>query len=165
MSIVLKRLGTHGVNLFILHGRIDRETLIEFYREIDLEDPDNKMPWITYLASDADLSEVDVETYIELKRILAPLRECLEPDKCYVSIVVSNSERSDGLISFWHDFIARESNRPPYTVLYSDVKDASRGLNLSGNALLAIEEAIRAQREAREPREAPREGSSFSDRP
>lgn len=157
MGIALRRLGPHGVNLVIFHGRINRDELIGFYRNIDVEDPANLMPWLSYLAPDADMSEIDIPTYAELRRIMSPIREKVSTErKYYLSVVISNSERCDTLIKFWHDFIAKDSKNPPYTILYSDIKDACESLELPDSALGAITETIRAWLGAREAGEASR---------
>lgn len=144
MSMALRRLGPHGVNLVVLHGVIDRSELIGFYRGIDPEDPANALPWLTYVASGADLSDVDIAAFAELKRTIEPIRRKVERSTSFCSVVVSGSEQSDALVEFWHDFIAKDSDHPPYTVLFSGVKNACRELHLTGSAPEAIIGVIRS---------------------
>lgn len=162
MGIGLRRFGSHGVNLVILRGRIDRDALIGFWRGIDPEDPANTTPWILYLSRDADMSEIDIAAYAELKRIIAPIRDSAAGKKSYTCVMVSNSERCDSMIKFWKDVVKKDSKHPPYAILFSDVKGACESLNLPGSAEEAIADAIRAHRVAHEADE----GGRFSaDRP
>lgn len=143
MGIALRRLGPHGVNLVILHGGVGRCELIGFYRGIDPEDPANALPWLTYIAPRTDFSEVDVAAYAELKRIIEPIRQAAQRMNSFRSVVVSGSEQTDALVEFWRDFVAKDSNYPPYTVLFSGIKNACRELRLPESAPEAIIDVIR----------------------
>lgn len=144
MGIALRRLGPHGVNLVIFHGRVDRDALLGFYRGIDPKDPANALPWLTYIASDADMSDVDLAAFAELRRIFEPIRQNVERNSTFFSVVVSGSQRCDALIDFWRDFVAKESAHPPYTILFSDIEKACEELNLPDSAPEAIMVAIRS---------------------
>lgn len=145
MGMAFRRLGPHGVNLAILYGAVDRGELIGFYKGIDPESPANVMPWLTYIAPGADLSEVDLAAYAELRRIFEVIRQNVEKRKSlFCSVIVSGSSDSDPLVEFWHDFVAKESGRPPYTILFSDVMRACSELNLPESAPEAIIGAVRS---------------------
>jgi hypothetical protein len=144
MGIALRRLGSHGVNLVVFHGHVGPDALIGFYRGIDPEDSANALPWLTYIAPDADVSEIDLATLIELRRTLEPVRQSVERKYLFCSVVVSGSDKSDALVAFWRDFVRKESDHPPYTILFSDVRAACQELNLPDSAPEAILLAIRA---------------------
>lgn len=148
MSVAFRRLGSNSVNLVIMRGRVDRDSLLDLWRGIDSEDPANTLPWIMYLSSDVDTSEIDIAAYAELNRILTPIRDRAAEKKNYTAVMVSNSEGGDAWIEFWREFVSRESKHPPYTILFSNVRHACKSLNLPNSAEGAIEDAIRAHRAA-----------------
>jgi hypothetical protein len=162
MGIELRRLGYSGVNLVVFGGHIDRGALIEFWKSVDANDPLNAKPWILYLMADADMSDVDIATFAEMKRILAPIRDKAAEKKDYIAVMVSHSDRCDILIKFWRDFVSKDSRHPPYAVLFSDINSACDSLKLPSAAQEGIADVIRAQRVARDADE----GGRFSaDRP
>lgn len=146
MGIVRVRLPAHKLTLAIYTGRISREALLDYYREVNPEDPASAAASITYIDPDADMSGLDLAAFTELKRILAPKVKVLAQTPGFHCIIVCNSAQCDAIVRFWRAYLVRDSSYATPPIFFPDVLQACKWLELPQSACDAAEAAIRAQR-------------------
>lgn len=145
MGIALVRLPAYKLNLSIFTGRIDREELLDFYRDLDETDPANANPILTYMDPDVDLSGLDIVAFARLRPIMAPKLKVLAQNPGFHCIVVCHSAQCEAITRFWRAFLARDPSQPPLPIFFTDLKRACEWLERPGAATLAAVGAVQDQ--------------------
>lgn len=156
MGIALVRLPAYRLNLSIFTGRIDRDELLDYYRDLDEHDPANADPLLTYMGQDVDLSGLDVVAFARLRLILTPKLKVLSENPDFHCIIVCNSAQCEAITRFWRAFLAREPSHPPLPIFFSDLKRACEWLGRPAAATLAAVGAVQAQHVQPTPAEGAR---------
>jgi hypothetical protein len=140
MGILAKRFPEYGVILQIFRGPITRQAWIDYYDGFAADDTDR---FITYLDPTADLSQLDVASGPELKRVVAGKLRAVYGEKPVVSILAPGSEAQVMYANFWRAFeSAGEEKHPAESVVVADLKAACELLGLPDGAFEALTAAV-----------------------
>jgi hypothetical protein len=141
MGVSIRRFPEFDVSLLILQGLVETGELTDFARQIDGDLPRR---WITYVDPCADLNQLDLPFFGELKRILGPkLRARFAPDE-FRSAIVTDSRVNDPVVRLWSSFASGDGEYPANPVVVSSLGSASDYLELPAAARLALVQAIDA---------------------
>jgi hypothetical protein len=144
VGIALVRLPQFKLNLTIYTRRVEREELLDFYRQIDPYDPANAAALITYMGPAVDLSGLDLAAFAELKRVLASKFAVLANNPDFHCIIICSSLQCAAITRFWRAYLARDPNFPELPMFFPTLKRACDWLKLPPGAFEAASEAIRA---------------------
>ena len=94
--------------------------------------------WLTYVAPDADLSELDLSSLIQLKRLVGrKVTEAGHP-RPFRSVFVCASPENEPVIRLWADYLGRDSGHPGSPQVVSSLEAAYDRLDLSPAAREAV---------------------------
>jgi hypothetical protein len=142
VTIRVARCSDFGVNVTVYSGKITRDELKAHYQAIDKVDASSGGCWISYFAPSADLSDIDIAAFAELRRITAAkLQEVYDGRRLQVAIVC-DSRVNEPILSVWRSYISRDREHPADPGLFSSLKAACDWLNLSDEARESVLEAI-----------------------
>jgi hypothetical protein len=142
VTIRVVRCGEFGVNVTVYSGLITREELREHYQAIDAVDAASGERWISYFAPSADLSDIDIAAFAELRRITAAKLHEVFAGRSLQIAIVCDSRINEPILSVWRSYIGRDREHPADPGLFSSLKAACDWLGLDEGAREAVLKAI-----------------------
>jgi hypothetical protein len=142
MGITLKRFQSPPLNLLIYSGTVNRQMVLDFYPNIDPNNPANANPWLTYMPDDVDISELDLMVFVELKRALEPILKALTPDKPLVSALMTGSRTNAAILNLWRGYVGRDPQYNSEPTVFSSLAAAFDHLGLPQDTRGVVEAAI-----------------------
>jgi hypothetical protein len=134
MGIRVTRLTEFGVNISVFSGKITREVLLEHYAALGAADRAESGRWISYFDPSADLTELDLATFTELKRVVgAKVRE-LYGDGRLANALVCDSRINQPILNLWRSYVGRDGYHPSDPIVLSSLKAACDRLGLPDTA-------------------------------
>jgi hypothetical protein len=143
VGIARVRLPAHNLNLSIYSGHISRQDLLDYYSEVDANNPALDAPHITYLAPDTDLTRLDLTAFVQLKQTLAPKVKVLAQCPAFRCVAVCSTEQCEMIVRFWRAYLMRDPTYPSPPAFFRDLQDACGWLKLPASAYAAAKAAIR----------------------
>jgi hypothetical protein len=144
VTIRVTRCPDFGVNVTVYSGKITRQELIEHYSTINAGDAASADRWISYFQPSADLSDIDIAAFAELKRITSAKLKEVYPDRPLAVAIVCDSRINEPILSVWRSYVGADAEHPSDPGLFSSLKAACDWLGLSQAAreaaILAIGE-------------------------
>jgi hypothetical protein len=139
MGVSIRRFPDLGVSLLTLHGLVASEELSDFARRIDQGVPRR---WITYIEPGADLTQLDLLFFTELKRLIGAKLKAQFGDEEFRSALVCDSRVNDAVIRLWASYVGRDETHPSKPAVFSALGQAFDYLELATPARAAISEAL-----------------------
>jgi len=139
LPITLDRIDELGINCTIWTGRVTRDQALAYPLQIDPAAPETGCDWINYFHPDADLSDLDATTLLELLEVLRPVVAALRDKGDLRVTLVSGSRYLDPLLSVWKTIAETDADYAAKPVFVKSVAAAVRQLGRTE------EEAARAQ--------------------
>lgn len=131
MPILIERIDELDINCLIWVGEISRSEALGFPARIDPSLPEFGCRWISYFDSGADLSDLNPESLLDLRKRLKPVVAALAAKGEFKAMLVSNSRYNDPLLEVWQAIVATDPAYPSAPVFMSGIHDAARALGLS----------------------------------
>ena len=94
MSITITRFPQFALALIIFRDLIDAGEMLEFFRAPEA-DRQGETRWLTYIDPHADLSQLDLMSITDLKRVLDRKQRERPWDESFRSAIVSSSSRTN----------------------------------------------------------------------
>lgn len=136
MGITVTRLPEFGLNVTVYSGKITHPMLLAHVGS--MTDPLESGRWLNYFDPSADMSELELSSYIEMKRLVASKLAELYPEKPFRSAVVSNTEANRPVLGFWKSYVSNDRAHPAAPMMFSSLQAACDWLDLSDEARRAI---------------------------
>jgi hypothetical protein len=131
LTIRVARSAEFGVNVTVYSGKITREELMAHYQAISAEDAACANRWISYFAPTADLSDIDIAAFAELRRVTNIKLHEVYGDRRLAVAIVCDSRVNEPILSVWRSYIVRDREHPADPGLFSSLKAACDWLELS----------------------------------
>lgn len=141
MVVHVTRLDDYGVNLTVYSGRITLEDALAHYRSLPASHAINPR-WISYFDPSADLSELSVAAFPEMKRALGAKLVEIYGDRPVKAAMVCDSRLNHPIISMWRSFLSGGAGQPAAPGLFSSLKAACEWLGLPEAARDALAAAV-----------------------
>ncbi len=145
MGVSLTRFTDPGLNLVIYRDAIPREELLDFFHRLDGDDPANASPWLSFFDPRADISELDLMVFVELKRILTPKLKAMAPDAPLVSAFVCDSRMNAVILNLWRSYVGRDPEYQSEPTVFTSLEAAFNFLGLPTDAHATLAQAVRAK--------------------
>lgn len=142
MGIQLIRLSESDVNVAVFSGAITREVLLGFYNSLGREVVDNGARWLSYFDPTADLTELDLATFTEMRRVIAARLRELYGETALTSGVVCDSPANLPVLKVWNGYVGDHWRDPDAPVMYSSLRAACDAFGLSDQARAELGAAI-----------------------
>lgn len=141
MSISIARFPEFRLAVIVFRDVIAADELLAFFRgsEADRED---ETRWLTYLDPHADLSQLDLMSITELKRVVDRKQRERPPAEGVRSAIVSNSRRNDPMVNLWKGYIGRDPDHLAKPVAFASLEGACAYLGLPAEARTAVADAV-----------------------
>jgi hypothetical protein len=152
MCIAIRRFPEHDLTVAELRGAVTGPELLDFMDRLQIAERTRR--WLTYVAPDADLSQLDLMSLARLKGVVG--RKLVEADHelTFVSAFVCASRCSEPVIRLWADYLGRDPEHPTKPQIFSSLQAAFDHLDLSPEARDAVSRRLQPPR----PVEAPPRG-------
>ena len=147
MSISITRFPEFKLALVLFRDLIDAAEMLDFFRG-PWADRDGETRWLTFVAPDADLAQLDLMSITELKRVVDRKRRERPWDESFRSAIVSDSRRNDPMVNLWKGYVGRDPEHRSKPVVFSSLEGACAYLGLSAEARGALAEAVGLDRTA-----------------
>jgi hypothetical protein len=147
MSISITRFPEFKLALVLFRGPIDAAEMLDFFRG-PWADRDGETRWLTFVAPDADLAQLDLMSITELKRVVDRKRQEQPWDESFRSAIVSDSRRNDPMVNLWKGYVGRDPGHRAKPVVFSSLEGASAYLGLPMEAREVLAEAVGLDRTA-----------------
>jgi hypothetical protein len=140
MGVSLRRFPDLNVSLLVLKGEVSAQDLLDFGRRMEPDGAQRR--WINYVDPAADLSQLDLATFTELKRLVALKLRTQFPDGRFSSAIVCDSRLNDPIIRLWSNYVGRDAEHPARPAVFSTLVQAFDYLDLEPEARAALTEAL-----------------------
>lgn len=128
MPILVSRQPVEGVNWIVFAGRVTPAQLLAFPDDIDPSSGRFGTRWLTFMAPDADLSELTLDSMHALKPRLAPVILALS-DQGVRMAIVSHSPTTDPVAQLWGAFARTDEDYPGNPKGFRSIEDAAAYLS------------------------------------
>ncbi|HWE44831.1 MAG TPA: hypothetical protein VG407_02295 [Caulobacteraceae bacterium] len=145
MAASLRRLADPDLNLVVYHGAVSREDLLAFWRAVDENDPRNGAPWLSYYNPETDISELDLMTFVELKRIMEPKLRTMSERAPVVSAMVCDSRLNGAILSLWKGYVGRDPDYMSEPNIFTSIEAACRWIGLDPSAHDLVAKAVQSR--------------------
>ncbi len=142
MTIRVACCSDFGVNVTVYSGKITRDELKAHYQSISSADAANAERWVSYFAPSADLSDIDIAAFAELRRITSAKLQEVYPGRRLAVAIVCDSRINESILSVWKSYINRDRDHPADIDMFCSLKAACDWLGLSDEAREAVTRAI-----------------------
>lgn len=140
MCIAIKRFVEHDLTVAELRGLVTGAQLLEFMDRLQISEKTRR--WLTYVASDADLSQLDLLSLTQAKRLVGRKVTEAAHAQPFISAFVCASRRSEAVIKLWTDYLGRDPDHPAKPQIFSSLEAAFGHLELSPAAGEAVWRAL-----------------------
>lgn len=141
MSITLSRFPEFKLALLAFRDRIDAAEMLEFFRGRNA-DRESETRWLTWIDPGADLSQLDLMSITELKRLVDRKQRERAWDENFRTAIVSNSRRNDPMVNLWKGYVGRDPDHLSKPVVFSNLEGAYAYLGLPAEARETVAQAI-----------------------
>lgn len=155
MSISIARFPQFKLALLVFRDLIDAAEMLEFFRGRGAE-REGETRWLTFIDPGADLSQLDLVSITELKRLVDRRRRERASDESFRTAIVSNSRRNDPIVTLWKGYVGRDPDHLPKPVVFSSLEGACAYLGLPAEAREMVAQAIGLSRSSGPARGASR---------
>jgi hypothetical protein len=139
MGVSIRRFHEHDVSLLTLQGVVRAEELTDFARRIDSNAPSRV---VTYVDPGADLSQIDLQTITDYKRLMGRRLKAQFAGRKFRSAIVCDSRLNEPIIRLWANYVGRDDDYPANPAVFSTLGQACDYLGLEAAARAALSEAI-----------------------
>lgn len=140
MCIAIRRFPEHDLTVAELRGLVTGAQLLEFMDRLQISEKTRR--WLTYVASDADLSQLDLLSLTQAKRLVGRKVTEAAHAQPFISAFVCASRRSEAVIKLWTDYLGRDPDHPAKPQIFSSLEAAFGHLELSPAAGEAVWRAL-----------------------
>jgi hypothetical protein len=141
MSISITRFPEFKLGLIVFRDLIDAAEVLDFFRGPDA-DRHGETRRLTYIDPGADLSQLDLMSITELKRVIDRKRRERALDESFRIAIVSNSRRNDPIVNLWKGYVGRDPDHLSKPVVFSSLEGACAYLGLPAEAREALAQAV-----------------------
>lgn len=145
MSISVVRFPQFKLGLIVFRDVIAADEMLAFFRGPDA-DREDETRWLTYVDPHADLSQLDLMSITELKRVVDRKQQERPLDGSFRSAIVSDSRRNDPMVNLWKGYIARDPGHLVKPVAFASLEGACAYLGLPAEAREVVAQAIGVSR-------------------
>jgi hypothetical protein len=140
MGIAIRRFPEHDLTLSELHGVVAGPELLDFLGRLEAAEKTSR--WLNYVAPDADLSQLDLMSVTELKRLVGRKVAEAGHEQPFRSIFVSASPQNEPMLKLWADYLGRATGHPWTPQVVSSLEAAYETLDLSPAAREAVSRTL-----------------------
>jgi hypothetical protein len=141
MSISIARFPEFKLALVVFRDLIEAEELLAFYGGCEA-DRDGESRWLTYVDPDADLSQLDLMTITELKRVAGRKQRERPWVEGFRAAIVSNSRRNDPMVNLWKGYVGRDPDHFAKPLVFPSLDGACAYLGLPAEARETLAQAV-----------------------
>lgn len=145
MTVTLRRLTEPDLNLVVYRGAVGRDDLIAFWQSVDESDPRNAAPWLSYYSPETDISELDLMTFVELKRIMEPKVKAMHDMSPVVSAMVCDSRLNGAILNLWKGYVGRDPDYLSEPNIFTSIEAACRWIGLDPSAHELVAKAVQTR--------------------
>jgi hypothetical protein len=132
MPVNQRRAALSGANLMVLSGRVARDELLQKFGAIDESDAKSSVNWLVVDIGYADVSDLDFDTLLRLKAILAPKMAVMKARAPFDVAIVCRRRFNDPIYLTWQSLVGDDEDYPSDPMLFSDLEAACRRLGYEG---------------------------------
>lgn len=141
MSISISRFPEFKLALLVFRDLIDAAEMLDFFRGQGA-DREGETRRLTYIDPGADLSQLDLMSITELKRVIDRTRRERAFDKSFRAAIVSYSRRNDPIVNLWKGYVGRDPDHLAKPVVFSSLDGACAYLGLPAEAREALAQVV-----------------------
>lgn len=141
MSITLSRFPEFKLARLVFRDRIDAAEMLEFFRGRNA-DRESETRWLIWIDAEADLSQLDLMSITELKRLVDRKQRERAWDENFRTAIVSNSRRNDPMVNLWKGYVGRDPDHLSKPVVCSNLEGACAYLGLPAEAREVLAQEI-----------------------
>ena len=145
MAATLRRLTDPDLNLVVYSDAVSREDLLAFWRSVDASDPRNAAPWLSYYNPETDISELDLMTFVELKRIMEPKVRTMSERAPVISAMVCDSRLNSAILNLWKGYVGRDPDYMSEPNIFTSLETACRWIGLEPSAHELVVKALQSR--------------------
>lgn len=140
MCIAIQRFPEHDLTLAELRGGLPGPQLLDFVDRLQIAEKTSR--WLIYVAPDADLSQLDLASLTQAKRLVGrKVTEAGHPQP-FVSAFVCASRSAEAVIRLWTDYLRRDPDHPARPEVFSSLEAAFDRLDLTSAAREAVSRVL-----------------------
>lgn len=143
MCIAIRRLPEHDLTVAELRGVVTGPQLLDFLDRLQIAEGTSR--WLNYVAPDADLSQLDLVSLTQAKRLVARKVTEAAHEQPFRSAFVCASRCSEPVIKLWADYLGRDPSHPAKPQVFSSLEAAFEHLDLPPAAREAVSRRLRAR--------------------
>ena len=140
MCIAIKRFVEHDLTVAELRGVVTGAQLLDFMDRLQISEKTRR--WLSYVAVDADLSQLDLMSLSQAKRLVGRKVAEAAHQQPFVSAFVCASRCSEPVIRLWTDYLGRDPDHPAKPLVFSSLDAAFEHLELPPAAREAVTQAL-----------------------
>ena len=140
MCTAIRRIPEHDLTIAELRGVVGGPQLLDFLDRLQVAEKTSR--WLTYVAPDADLSQLDLMSLTQVKRLVGRKVTEAEHPQAFLSVFVCTSRSSEPVIKLWAAYLGRDPAHPAQPQIFSSLEAAYDRLGLSPAAREAASQAL-----------------------
>lgn len=140
MCIAIRRFVEHDLTVAELRGVVTGAQLLEFMDRLQVSEKTRR--WLSYVATDADLTQLDLMSLTQAKRLVGRKVAEARHEQPFISAFVCASRCSEPVIKLWTDYLGRDPDHPAKPQIFSSLEAAFEHLQLSPAARETVERAL-----------------------
>jgi hypothetical protein len=129
MSLSITRFPEFKLALLVFCDLIEAGEMLDFFSGRGA-DPDVETRWLTYIDTDADLTQLDLMSITELKRLIDRRQRERAWDATFRTAIVCNARRNDPMVSLWKGYVGRDPGHLAKPIVFSSLEGACAYLTL-----------------------------------
>jgi len=137
MSISITRFPRFKLALLVFRDLIGAPEMLAFFRGGAAE-REVETRWLTYIDAGADLSQLDLMSITELKRVIDRRQRERAWNETFRTAIVSSSRRNDPMVNLWKGYVGRDPDHLCKPVAFSSLEGAFVYLALPAEAREAV---------------------------
>jgi hypothetical protein len=144
MPIEIGRAANCPVNWMLYVGHITRKELLDAPGRINPDLPEFGPSWIVYVDGQANMSEIDLAVFAEMKVLYQRLIEALATKGATKTVLVSDSIQNDSIVRFWRAYAGNDPDYPSDPAYTTSLQKACGELGLNEADCADVVGSIRA---------------------
>ena len=144
MPIEIGRAANCPVNWLLYVGHLTPKDLLEAPGRIDPNSPYFGPSWIVYVDGQADVSDIDLPVFAEMKGLYRSLIERLATKGAFKTVLVSNSIQNNSIVRFWRAYAGNDPDYPSDPAYTTSLQKACSELGLNEADCADVVGSIRA---------------------